>query len=535
MILIILLFGIITGGISDNTRDDSRDDSMLLWEQVREAVSLAIDGKYDSAMVKANDILPMAIDQNENLAVIYILNILGTGMHDRDHDEQAYKIYKQAETCIDNLSPEERTKLESSPQIINIYINLAEVCKDLKKKKESCQYALKAAADTEKKSEMNIRGTVFPQVGGILLDAGRTKEAARYLKQGYHDAMKANLPGNALVAASHLMLIEADINHSLPEDNVWKKKADLLLSKVSSEYPKGIYYSNLSHLHIVAGELLESSKALQEAMELDDVKKQITPEKSKRLLKNIEKEKEEKYAKPHLEHIRLVTTILIAVLMLFALYILWQRYRRKKMAEETEQQMAERYIEGMEQERGRMARELHDDVSNQLLAVEMKMNSDGPTEQTMQLLNESRERIRQVSHTLMPPEFSRNTLDEVLAHYIDSINGANGCEITFDATPADAQWQDIPQETSLEIYRIVQETIGNTLKHNEATLIATGMKRDGRHLTITVSDNGHPSKQEPSGNGIGLRTMQLRAKAINAHLNYITTRFGNTLMLELDL
>ena len=535
MALIILLFGIIMGGISDNIGEDSRDDSRLLWEQLQSATSLAIDGKYDSAMVKANNILPMAIDQNEKLAVIYILNILGMGMRDLDHDEQAYKIYKQAEACIDDLPPKERTVLESSPQIINIYINLAEVCKDLKMKDESCQYALKAAADTEKKSDMNIRGTVLPQVGGILLDAGRTKEAVRYLKQGYHDAMKANLPGIALVAASHLMLIEADNNHSLPEDNVWKKKADLLLPEVSSEYPKGIYYSNLSHLHIAAGELQETRKALQNAMELDAVKKQMTSEKSKQLLKNIEKEKEEKYTKPHLERIRLVTTILIGVLMLFALYILWQQYRRKKMAEEAERQMTERYIEGVEQERGRMARELHDDVSNQLLAVEMKMNSDGPTEQTLQLLSESRERVRQVSHTLMPPEFSRNTIDEVLAQYINSINGANGCEITFDSTPADAQWQDISQEISLEIYRIVQEAIGNTLKHTGATLIATGMKRDDRHLTITVSDNDHPLKQVPSGNGIGLRTMQLRAKVINAHLNYITTRFGNTLMLELDL
>lgn len=127
--------------------------------------------------------------------------------------------------------------------------------------------------------------------------------------------------------------------------------------------------------------------------------------------------------------------------------------------------MTEQYIEGLEHERSRMAKELHDGVSNQLLAVEMKLNADGLTEQTKQLLSDSRERIRQVSHALMPPEFSRDALDIVLAHYIDNINGAQGCEITFFASPTEADWSDIPEETALEIYRIVQETIGNALKH----------------------------------------------------------------------
>jgi len=533
MRILLILIGIAISLLSATPA--AADGKRVSWEDINEIYKLGQKGLYDSAMLKANDLLPVSIEQNQRQATVLLLNAIGTGYRYRNQDEQALKVFKLAEGCIHELSQEERQQLDETPHIINIYINLAEVCSDLKRKDESLHYAMTAAKKTEKSREPDVRGMVFPLVGGILLESGKAKEAERYLRQGYHDALSAHNPGNALVAASHLMTIEAGSSHILPEDNEWKKKADRLLPQVKDEYPRGIYLTALSHLHIEAGELKESEEAIRQAMELENVKRQMTPENTKKILKNIEEEKEQQYTEPHRRLNRLITAFLILVLTLFACYIIWQSYRRRVLARRTEQQLAEQYLEGMEQERSRMAKELHDGVSNQLLAVEMKLGSEGPTEQTRQLLSESRERVRQVSHALMPPEFSRNTLDEVLAHYIDTINGAQDCEITFFASPADAQWDDIPQATALEIYRIVQEAIGNALKHASPAHIAAGIKRKERHITVTISNDGKPLPQNASGDGIGSRTMQERAKSIGATLTPVATPYGTTLMAELDL
>lgn len=511
------------------------DQKRVLWEDIDTIYTLAGKGRYDSAMTMANNLLPVAIEHHQRQVVVLLLNTIGTGYRYRDMDEQALKVFKLAEDCINELSQKELQQLEESPHIINIYINLAEVCKDLKKEDESLRYALIAADKTEKKNDSYVRGMVFPLVGGILLEYGKSKEAERYLKMGYQSALASHFPGNALIAASHLMTIEAGDNHILLEDSQWKKRADQLIPQVKDEYPKGIYYTALSHLHLIAGELKESKDAIDEAMKLESVKKQMTPEKSKKMLQNIEEEKKQEYTASQQLRIKIISTTLILVLILFAFHIIWQNYKRKRQAEKTDHQMTEQYLEGLEQERSRIAKELHDGVSNQLLAIEMKLNADGLTEQTKQLLSDSRERIRQVSHALMPPEFSRDTLDIVLSHYIDTINGAQGCEITFYASPTEAQWNDIPEDTALEIYRIIQETIANALKHASPTLIATGINRKERHITVTVSNNGTPPSQITSSEGIGSRTIQERAKSIDAILTPIITPFATTLMIEFDL
>ena len=511
------------------------DQKRVLWEDIDTIYMLAGKGRYDSAMTMANNLLPVAIEHHQRQVVVLLLNTIGTGYRYLDMDEQALKVFKLAEDCINELTPEELQQLEETPHIINIYINLAEVCKDLKKKDESLRYASIAASKTEKNKDSYVRGMVLPLVGGILLEYGKAKDAEHYLKLGYQNALASHFPGNALIAASHMMTIEAGDNNILLKDSRWKKKADQLLPQVKDEYPRGIYYTALSHLHLAAGELKESKDAIDEAMKLESVKNQMTPERSKKMLQNIENEKRLEYTAPQRLRIQIISTILILVLFLFATYIIYQSYRRKKQAEKAELQMAEQYIEGLEHERSRMAKELHDGVSNQLLAVEMKLNADGLTEQAKQLLRDSREQIRQVSHTMMPPEFSRDSLDIVLAHYIDNINGAQGCEITFFASPTEAQWDDIPQETALEIYRIVQEAISNALKHASPTLIAAGIKRKGKRIIVTISNDGTPPPQFTSREGIGSRTIQERAKSVGAILTPVITPFATTLMVEFDL
>ena len=94
-----------------------------------------------------------------------------------------------------------------------------------------------------------------------------------------------------------------------------------------------------------------------------------------------------------------------------------------ELQKETEQRLTRKYIDGLESERERMATELHDDVCNNLLALEMNIRTISTEEgadldKQLDLLNNTRERLRKLSHELMPPVFQYATLDELLADYV---------------------------------------------------------------------------------------------------------------------
>ena len=230
----------------------------------------------------------------------------------------------------------------------------------------------------------------------------------------------------------------------------------------------------------------------------------------------------------------LLLAVVLAVILVIG-YLLWQRRRQRKQERRLRQQMAEQYLEGQEQERSRLARELHDSVSNQLLAVEMKMKDEGLTPQTMQLLNESREQVRRVSHELLPPEFEHANLDQAMASYIASLKGLKRWEVSYTCGPADADWAAVPTKTALEVYRIAQESVANIQKHAQATTIAIGLHLNGgNHLELTVSDDGTWKSGTDASEGIGIRTMRQRANAIDAELDFVRHPYGNTVSLAVD-
>lgn len=211
--------------------------------------------------------------------------------------------------------------------------------------------------------------------------------------------------------------------------------------------------------------------------------------------------------------------------------IWWLHIRR-----EAGHKLEEVYREGQEQERSRLARELHDGVSNQLLALEMKLRDETSLPpQTIEMLSESREQVRRVSHELLPPEFEHTTLDDVLDNYAALMDGTGGCAVSYISTPVDADWCTLPQKTALEVYRIVQEAVGNAIKHSHATTVSIGMHQGNNGiLTVIVSNDGHGETDAEWSVGIGHRSMHQRAAAICGTVTYQKVPFGYLVKLVVN-
>ena len=164
-----------------------------------------------------------------------------------------------------------------------------------------------------------------------------------------------------------------------------------------------------------------------------------------------------------------------------------------------------------------MARELHDGVSNDLMAIQMRMNRGETAEDTARMIAVCRESVRRISHELMPPEFSYATIDEVIRYHIGKLTGAQNTNTSIIyESETDRDWNTVPDNIALEIYRIAQEAIGNALKHSGADEIVVKIPESSR--------------------GIGLKSINRRAGAIKGRISTgVNESGGYTVNLEVGI
>lgn len=175
-----------------------------------------------------------------------------------------------------------------------------------------------------------------------------------------------------------------------------------------------------------------------------------------------------------------------------------------------------------------MSAELHDGVCNDLLAIGMNIRKGISPEATARMVEGCRESVRRISHELMPPEFAYASLDEVLRFFVAKQAEASGAlTLRYRSELSEgAAWSDIPDNVALEVYRIVQEAVGNALRHSGASEITVSLTLDPRELSAIVSDNGRFISSGKKG--IGLDSMRRRARSIGADVALSSSENGGT-------
>lgn len=218
------------------------------------------------------------------------------------------------------------------------------------------------------------------------------------------------------------------------------------------------------------------------------------------------------------ERARLMTVVLVLAVtsMLLAFGIVLILYKRRIANQRYELNLRRKYIEGLESERARLARELHDGVCNDLLGLQILMTTSDK-EQTIPILKDIMIGVRQISHDLMPPRFAHADIAKVAADYVTHYPLAN-CKINFQATDTD-RWQHIDQAKAFEIYRIVQELMGNIAKHANANIINVYMTYEKwGQIVLEVENDGAQPQLKDSTNGIGLYTTTDRVLGMNGEI-----------------
>lgn len=243
------------------------------------------------------------------------------------------------------------------------------------------------------------------------------------------------------------------------------------------------------------------------------------------------------------QHALMVKRIFYLVFFLLVLIaaFLVLLYKKKALEKETDLRLARQYIDGLESERKRLAKELHDGVCNDLLGIQYYMQtSDAIGKEAQQklfpMIEQTRTDVRFISHELMPPALQYANLNVVLEDYVERLGNVHQLiHFHYFSLPEQANWELVSSQKAYELYRIVQEVLGNSLSHSKATEIEIilSMIAEERKIVLTVSDNGKgASVSLASGNGIGLRTVEDRVKCIDGVYSLTSDAKGTSFIVE---
>jgi signal transduction histidine kinase len=175
-----------------------------------------------------------------------------------------------------------------------------------------------------------------------------------------------------------------------------------------------------------------------------------------------------------------------------------------------------------EEERRRVAHELHDEAGQALVALKISLGllykdlredmgelADNLSD-AIALVDETRNRIRMIAHGLRPPELDTVGLNPALEGFCHDFSRRTQLDIRYlgvDLPP-------LPDTISISLYRFLQEALTNVVEHACADFVMVQLSCDGRHLQLSVADNGRgldrdvrsPSGKRPSGLGfLGMR------------------------------
>jgi two-component system sensor histidine kinase UhpB len=187
-------------------------------------------------------------------------------------------------------------------------------------------------------------------------------------------------------------------------------------------------------------------------------------------------------------------------------------------------------LNAAEEERKRIARELHDETAQLLAALLIRIRvvrnaSDaeavaGPLEDMRREIGHALDGVRRFARGLRPPALDELGLLPAIESHVRSIREITEIDLSLDAegTPDG----DLPPEASLAVYRIVQEALSNVVRHSGATRASVRVVREPDRLVVTVEDDGHGfnvAEVRAARRGLGLFGMGERAAYLGGRVD----------------
>jgi signal transduction histidine kinase len=207
----------------------------------------------------------------------------------------------------------------------------------------------------------------------------------------------------------------------------------------------------------------------------------------------------------------------VSLLSVFLLIMVYKSRNTEKKEKKLQVQFSQGLLQSQEEERIRIARELHDSVGQQLTLIKIKSQNLDQEEITA-LTNDALEEVRSISRGLYPPLLTELGLSASITQLINEYDAQTDLFFTVDIDSVDTYFTE---NTMLNFYRLIQECLTNILKHAKAKAVTVSIKKEGSSIITVVSDNGKgfDVTEGKSKNSLGLKTIFERVKIMKGKLS----------------
>jgi len=473
----------------------------------------------------------------------------------------AYLNLKQFRKCVDYcmLSVRLHNQYGGNSYINRVFASMGQGYDFLKMKDSALYYYKRAVSESEKQNDKYAEAAVYGFMANV--HAGSNEFVAMLDVSEKSLALANELQSRALLASALYNLAYANYYN---KDHLKSKKyiyEALRIAEQDSLYDelKNIY-SILSYIaaqeqdfktslwakaktdSITNGalnkEVIRTTSELQEKYEAEKRNDQISLQQAELGKKNT------------LNYLLMaaIATVLLVGVLFYRNYSHKQKLQVLRINElETEKKLmaTEAVLKGEEQERTRLAKDLHDGLGGMLSGIKYSFNTmkgnlimtpenQQAFERSMDMLDSSIKEMRRVAHNMMPESLVKFGLDTAFRDFCNDIQKSGALQLSYQSIGMEGG--TLEQTTAITLYRIVQELISNTLKHAAAKSAIVQVTRSNNQISVTVEDDGKgfDTLILKQSKGIGWSNIQHRVDFLKGKLD-VSSEAGNGTSVHIEL
>ncbi len=243
-----------------------------------------------------------------------------------------------------------------------------------------------------------------------------------------------------------------------------------------------------------------------------------------------------------------IGAITLATLLLVFGSGLFINIRERRLADAKLKKLTERVFDAQEEERGRVARELHDGISQILVGVRYAldtarrrlsagdMRAADTLDSGIEHLSGAIQEVRRISRDLRPGVLDDLGLGPALKTLTEDFGKRTGIQTEFHTVVFRNRLDD---DAKIALYRVAQEALTNVERHSGATKLSIDVRGHSRGATLRIADNGRGLDQSQADNtpssGLGLRNMQERIEQLDGNLRILSSKTGTVIEATVPL
>ncbi len=228
--------------------------------------------------------------------------------------------------------------------------------------------------------------------------------------------------------------------------------------------------------------------------------------------------------------IGLLTSLFLGFFLIVIVYITWQKQKKLKLEKQNAQLYTKQLLEKTEEERKRIASDLHDSISHELLSLKnlIEQKTDLTNHKIDLIIND----IRIISRNLHPIMFDKIGLKATIEQLVIRTQSVNDFMVTSDITYNNS----LSTNDELQVYRIIQEALSNIIKYADALAAKIEMYEKNNCIYIEIKDNGKGFDVGETLNGksaFGLHNIIERSRAIGGEAKITSDKNGTIVSIQI--